>query len=244
MSHIFSVARLSVLFCAAFANSIAFTPPSPSPGRNEGMKHNSAWERVFNIVVPHVTRYMKNIGWVIFVGEVIATLTFYYPSPSHHIIRLLTHISLPPSRNTRISPTLLIGTILAATGALIRTRCYRTLGRFFTFQLAMRRTQGQRLCTTGPYSVVRHPSYSGLIMTIAAFSLWTTGPGSWLRESGWLATPLGNVYFWVQIGVNTYGVASLLLRTRIEDEALKKEFGKEWMLWAENVPYRLMPGVY
>ncbi|EPS94116.1 hypothetical protein FOMPIDRAFT_1033484 [Fomitopsis schrenkii] len=241
-----SIPRLPLLFCAALANSIAFTPPGPPPNRKERMRHTSAWERVFNVIVPHLTRYMKNIGWVIFAGEATAVLASYYPSfpPSQYILRLLTHLGLPPSPNTRISPSLLLGTALAVTGAVIRTRCYRALGRFFTFQLALRRAQGQRLCTAGPYAVVRHPSYSGLILTIAAFALWTAGPGSWLRESGWLATPIGRAWFWAQNGVNLYAVGSLLLRTRVEDEALRDEFVQEWEHWASEVPYKILPWIF
>ncbi|KAI0725762.1 hypothetical protein C8Q72DRAFT_785029 [Fomitopsis betulina] len=240
-----SVARLSLLFCAAFTNGIAFTPPGPPPNRNERMRHSSAWEKVFNTVVPHLTRYMENIGWVIFFSEAIASLTFHSPTfpPSQYILRLLTHFGLPPSPNTRISPALLLGTALAATGALIRTRCYHALGRFFTFQLAVRRAQGQRLCTAGPYAIVRHPSYSGLIMTISAFALWTAGPGSLLRESGWLATSVGKAWFWAQNSVNVYAVGSLLLRTRVEDKALKDEFGTEWESWEGEVPYKIFPWV-
>ena len=33
-------------------------------------------------------------------------------------------------------------------------------------------------------------------------------------------------------------------RMPVEDEILKKEFGREWDEWARAVQYRLVPGVY
>ena len=183
---------------------------------------------------------------MIFVGETAAILSSRFPSllPCKYILRFLAHSNLAPSPQIRITPSLLLGTALTATGALIRSYCYRALGRFFTFQLALQRAQGHRLCTSGPYAVVRHPSYTGLIMTIAAFVLWSGGSGSWLRESGWLATPVGRTWLWAQHAANVYAVASLLFRTRVEDEALREEFGEEWVRWAEKVPYRILPGLY
>ena len=81
-------------------------------------------------------------------------------------------------------------------------------------------------------------------ITIAACVLWSGGSGSWLRESGWLATPVGRTWLWAQHAANVYAVASLLFRTRVEDEALREEFGQEWVWWAEKVPYRILPGLY
>ena len=170
----------------------------------------------------------------------------YHPTlpPCHHILRLLAHFGLSPSPAIRVTPSLLLGAFVTTVGAVIRSYCYRALGRYFTFQLSLRREQGQGLCTSGPYAVVRHPSYTGLIMTIAAFTLWTVGPGSWLRESGWLATPAGRAWLWAQATANVYAVGSLLLRTSVEDEALRKEFREEWEHWACEVPYKILPYIF
>ena len=157
---------------------------------------------------------------------------------------MLAHLGLSPSPNIGITSSLLLGTFFATVGAIIRSYCYRALGHFFTFQLSLRRAQGQRLCTSGPYAIVRHPSYTGLIMVIAAFSSWAAGPGSWLRESQWLTTPVGQAWFWAQNIANVYAVGSLLLRTDVEDKSLRAEFEKDWIDWVENVPYKILPRVY
>ena len=33
-------------------------------------------------------------------------------------------------------------------------------------------------------------------------------------------------------------------RPIVEDELLKKEFGKKWEEWVNAVPYRIVPGIY
>ncbi|KAG2126910.1 hypothetical protein DEU56DRAFT_959007, partial [Suillus clintonianus] len=69
----------------------------------------------------------------------------------------------------------------------IRLWCFRTLGRFFTFELGVRK--GHKLVTTGPYAVVRHQSYAGAaLLSIGLFILH----GSWsslIRRSGVLNIP-------------------------------------------------------
>jgi len=39
-------------------------------------------------------------------------------------------------------------------------------------------------------------------------------------------------------------IVSALKRTVSEDKLLQRTFDKEWLLWAEQTRYRLMPGVY
>ncbi|KAJ7923243.1 hypothetical protein B0H13DRAFT_1477462, partial [Mycena leptocephala] len=57
------------------------------------------------------------------------------------------------------SPLVAIGTALIANGAILRLFCYRALGQYFTFKTAIARNH--KLVTTGPYSIVRHPAYTG-----------------------------------------------------------------------------------
>lgn len=86
-----------------------------------------------------------------------------------------------PTRIT-VNPAFLVGTFLIVAGSLIRWSCYRHLGKLFTFEVAVQ--EEHHLVTSGPYSVVRHPSYSGMLMIFAGFLIWQGSPGSWVRESG------------------------------------------------------------
>jgi protein-S-isoprenylcysteine O-methyltransferase Ste14 len=36
----------------------------------------------------------------------------------------------------------------------------------------------------------------------------------------------------------------VFVRASEEDEGLKQEFGREWEMWAEKVPYKLFPGIF
>ncbi|KAF8351913.1 hypothetical protein F5887DRAFT_933008 [Amanita rubescens] len=50
-----------------------------------------------------------------------------------------------------------------------------------------------RLVTTGPYSIVRHPSYTGGFMATTSIFLLHASQGSWVRESGLLRYHSGKI---------------------------------------------------
>ena len=47
-------------------------------------------------------------------------------------------------------------------GGALRVVCFKVLGRFFTFDLAVQ--SDQKVIQSGPYALVRHPSYSAMIL--------------------------------------------------------------------------------
>jgi protein-S-isoprenylcysteine O-methyltransferase Ste14 len=137
---------------------------------------------------------------------------------------------------------------------LFRLKAFRELGKFCTFQLAL--LKDHQLVTTGPFALVRHPSYTGMTAVFWGSALAVCAPGSWTRvmlvdqalryglASGpaWLpwARGLGVVVLALQVMSNV----GLVVRTGIEDEMLKREFGREWQAWAKQTPYKLVPGIY
>jgi protein-S-isoprenylcysteine O-methyltransferase Ste14 len=129
----------------------------------------------------------------------------------------------------------------AASGAL-RLICYKTLGSLFTFELTLR--SNHRLVTGGPYSFVRHPSYTGVVLGVLGTLLVHFGPGSWWARSGWLGSPTGLLYALCWLAMETYVLSSIVARTPTEDALLRKQFGAEWDAWAAKVPYRIIPGVF
>ena len=60
-----------------------------------------------------------------------------------------------------------IGLMLA--GLALRFYAMRVLGRFFTYDVAVQ--AGQRVVEAGPYRYIRHPSYTGALVTLAGFGL-------------------------------------------------------------------------
>ena len=134
------------------------------------------------------------------------------------------------------------GMVLVISGGLLRLHCYRILGRFFTVEVSLRK--GHQLVTTGPYSIVRHPSYTGALLVTIGMPLWFMSGGAWLRESGVLGTIPGSVIaFWI-MAVVSGAVASVCRRAPLEDQMLRDEFKREWEDWAQRVPYALIPWVY
>ena len=140
-------------------------------------------------------------------------------------------------------PLFCIGALLTVVGTSLRIISYRCLGRFFTFELSIR--DSHRLVTSGPYSVVRHPSYAaGCIFLLG--SLWCQlGPGSiWACLGLW-----GNMFGFIigagQICFAAYAsYIAAVLRVGREDRMLREHFGREWETWAQKTPYKVIPLIY
>ena len=166
-----------------------------------------------------------------------------YPSEwSSVVLRELLHVGIGAASRIQLTPAVLAGLGLIMAGTGIRMACYRTLDRFFTFEVTLK--EGHQLCTGGPYSVVRHPSYTGWMLQTAGIALCTCGPGAWAREAGWLDTPAGMVVAGAYIGLQVYTALGMLLRCSKEDALMRKQFGAQWDEWAGRVRYRLIPFVY
>ncbi len=65
--------------------------------------------------------------------------------------------------------TFYIGLILMVFGIIIRQWSITLLGRFFSVNVGTQK--GQKVVKKGPYKLVRHPSYTGLLLTIIGIGL-------------------------------------------------------------------------
>ena len=129
-------------------------------------------------------------------------------------------------------------------GTWIRLMTYRQLGRFFRAETSIQKDH--ELIVSGPYSIVRHPGYAGLILVLSVGWLpWHLSKGSWIVESGLWNTMLGKllvvIYFCT---LNIFPSISGLARMSKEDAALRSQFGKKWDNWAKRVPFSIFPGIY
>jgi protein-S-isoprenylcysteine O-methyltransferase Ste14 len=94
---------------------------------------------------------------------------------------------------------------------------------FFSTVVRIQEDRGHAVATGGPYRYVRHPGYSGSI----AFEV---------------ATPIMLGSLWALIPGGLTALLTLM-RTALEDDALRKEL-KGYQEYAEQVRYRLLPGVW
>lgn len=80
---------------------------------------------------------------------------------------------------------------VALSGGGLRLWAMHTLGRLFTFEVAIRTNHD--IIRHGPYAVLRHPSYTGAIMGLVGLQWFLGGRNGFLRS--WLywavAVPIG-----------------------------------------------------
>ena len=124
----------------------------------------------------------------------------------------------------------------------MRMWCHRSLGRFFTWELAVR--ENHKLITHGLYSLVRHPSYTGLVLMTYGNMLYLVSKGSYFAEAGLWNTGAGRAIGYTLSVYLTWLTWTLCARARQEDAMLRKEFGVRWDKWAERTPWKVIPFVY
>lgn len=224
-------------------------------------------------VVAKKTLFERGVQWVTFCSKVC--IAFFGHKATHaHLTRqtmvwmmaltdaLATFVAwneLPFNRTghplLRISPAMVFGAVAVIFANLLRQRCFKELGRLFTFEISIQ--TDHTLITTGPYAVVRHPSYLGIYLTLLGSTLVGLAPGAWLRHYLFRTALFGSyrllpdfgqvvvailVVFWL---VKTCFVFKCThRRLGIEDSALQKVFGREWEAYARRVRWSVLPGIY
>ncbi|RDX53420.1 hypothetical protein OH76DRAFT_1220372 [Lentinus brumalis] len=235
--------KIPLLLITAYANFITFTPPNPRAAPDEQSKYSTVKYIVRQVRPPWVRALEKTITQSLVIFEIATILATYLPSPyAERILPMLGWRPATSALGVRItSSTFLLGTLLCAVGGVIRILCYRALGRHFTFELSLRKDH--KLVTDGPYSIVRHPSYTALIMVTIGTLLCLTSTGSWLSESGILGTLIGRLLIVAWAAEVAWIPVVMIMRVGTEDEILRNEFRDEWLAWSKKTPYKLIPGL-
>lgn len=101
------------------------------------------------------------------------------------------------------APLFYVGICLMLLGIALRWYSAAVLGKYFTFDVAIQ--SGQALIEVGPYRYIRHPSYSGALLTLLGFGI---ALGNWV---GLTVAPacLGSAYAY-RIPVEEAALASAL----------------------------------
>ncbi|KAG7446398.1 uncharacterized protein BT62DRAFT_116091 [Guyanagaster necrorhizus] len=234
-----SCAKIPFIFLATLGLQITVTPPHPPPSSSEKAPSTGLEFIVQQRLGPLL---VKIICWLGAIAETTVIVTRSVPENDLSRSVLSALVITGSADQIRITPHFLLGIFLTTLGGYIRYRCYKELGRLFTFEMSIR--EGHELIRTGPYAIVRHPGYSGVICAILGIVLWHASSGSWTRTCGALEITSCRLLALTFLTLVTIIVVGLLRRMPKEDEALKKEFPEEWADWAEKVPCRLLPGVY
>jgi len=122
----------------------------------------------------------------------------------------------------RRTPVFLVGICFMFMGVALRWYSAAVLGKYFTFDIAIQ--SGQALIEAGPYRYIRHPSYSGALLSLLGFGL---ALGNWAGLAAALAC-LGFAYAY---------------RIPIEEQALSSAFGDVYEQYM-NRTWRLVPFLF
>ncbi|KAL0961344.1 hypothetical protein HGRIS_006300 [Hohenbuehelia grisea] len=243
------ICKIPFILSVLYGMHATMTPPKiPSPSSEERLKPGGM-EKLAPWVPPlakvgHWT--MRAFFWVSAFCEILLILSGTSGASSLWVFRrfspwlVLNSRSINPSYIS-FTPSFLIGWILNLAGSQIRIRCYRILGARFTFDLSIR--QKHELVQDGPYSYVRHPSYTGAVLALVGAGVTHLTEGSWLVEYTNFAGST-RVRAWVWVVACSIAASALIPRMAKEDRMLRSHFGVEWDKWAARVPSRLVPGLY
>jgi protein-S-isoprenylcysteine O-methyltransferase Ste14 len=114
------------------------------------------------------------------------------------------------------------GLALMVAGLVLRGWAIKTLGDYFTFTVIV--SQDQPVIKAGPYRVLRHPGYTGILLACAGLGL---ASANWVGFAGALLVPL----------------AFLLCRIHLEERALSATLGERYRSYAAGHK-RLVPLVW
>jgi protein-S-isoprenylcysteine O-methyltransferase Ste14 len=117
-------------------------------------------------------------------------------------------------------PLFVAGVLMILLGSLLRRYCWRVLGEYFTGDVTAR--PDQPVINSGPYRLVRHPSYTAGMMMLIGVGL-----------------ALGN---WVSLALLTIAtIATYSYRVAIEERALLETIGEPYRSYMKErkrfIPY-------
>ena len=108
-----------------------------------------------------------------------------------------------------------VGLMLFVTSSVVRLVAIRTLGKFWSLHLEIRKEH--QLIREGIYSRVRHPAYSAIMLEMMAVQL------------------VGNSYGTLAFVVCVY-IPLLLVRWQREEREMIEKFGEQYVRYRQEVP--------
>lgn len=114
------------------------------------------------------------------------------------------------------------GIVLMVLGVALRWWAILILGRSFTLDVAVR--PRQQVIQSGPYRLIRHPAYSGTLLTLLGVGL---GLANWASV----------------VALIVGGLIGLLYRVQVEERALMEALGQPYVDYMRHTK-RLIPFLY
>lgn len=166
---------------------------------------------------------LKVAGYLVFLVQSVPVWTGLMTLPfALHLVMILTNLSvnLPVALSEFFSPFLVPEKTLIIIGLLI----------IIYSVIHLQTTKRKGLVTSGPYRLVRHPQYLGMIITTLGFTSWSIW---WLRNTfgiGFL-NPLQTMGLWF-IEIFAY-----ILLANIEERYLYGKYGESFEAYKIQVPF-------
>ncbi|MBZ0321136.1 MAG: isoprenylcysteine carboxylmethyltransferase family protein [Anaerolineae bacterium] len=132
------------------------------------------------------------------------------PATDHHDIAII-----------RPDAVRYLGLLIYPLGFLIMNWSEYSLGKQFSVQVTIQ--EGHQLITNGPYRMLRHPRYLGIILMNLGLALTFAA--------------------WVGLGIVAVLMGVLLWRIHDEEILMQQEFGAEWDAYAKT-SWQLIPYLY
>lgn len=141
------------------------------------------------------------------------------------VVNLAVYIApriVPAAAIRPASVAFAVGMVVLLAGLTLRGWSFKALGDYFTFTVMV--SSDQPVVGAGPYRVLRHPSYTGILLACAGVGL---AAANWVAFGVTVAAPL----------------ALLLCRIRIEERALVATLGERYRSYSADHK-RLVPLVW
>jgi protein-S-isoprenylcysteine O-methyltransferase len=157
---------------------------------------------------PDVDRSSLRVPWVVILCGVAVAIT--------------AATMLPAAGSSLLARWYSFGVALFAAGLVLRWYAIVYLGRFFTVDVAI--AADHRVVDSGPYRLVRHPSYAGALLAFLGLGIC-----------------YGN---WVSLVAVTLPIAwAFMQRIEVEESALGSALGESYAAYARRTR-RLVPYLY
>ena len=148
----------------------------------------------------------------VFLACLIAASVFLYLAP-----RIVPAAAIRPG-----AVAFAAGMAILVAGLVLRGWSFKTLGEYFTFTVMV--SSDQPVITAGPYRLLRHPSYTGILLACAGVGL---ASANWAGLAAMVLLPL----------------AVILWRIHIEENALMTTLGDRYRAYALHHK-RLIPLIW